>query len=145
IRGRQVQGPVEQRVAEVRAFKIDADLQAGRADAVIVRVIDVEHQVERPARQADPGDADLLQRDGRFGEREAADRRARETQQHEKRVTGKGKRTLSSHHVSRFSFPASRAIRSFSLCQNSIRSPMVFSYPNSLGSYHLAPRNTSGR
>ena len=36
-------------------------------------------------------------------------------------------------NVSRFSFPVSRAIRSFSFCQNAIRSPMVFSKPESVG------------
>src|SRR5436309_721904 len=122
------------------SFEIDPDLEPGGADPVVVRVVDVERQLKRTARQTDPGDGDFLQLDVRFGERQAAEGGAGEVQQHHgKRESGNGKREVSCHYVSRFPFPVSRSIRSFTCLQNSIRSAMVFSYPNSLGSYHLVP------
>src|SRR5439155_11253767 len=45
------------------------------------------------------------------------------------------------YHVARSALAAFRLI----ISQNSMRSPMVFSYPNAVGSYHLAPRSVSGR
>src|SRR5256885_5674295 len=53
------------------SIEIDPDLEPGGADPVVVRVVDVERQLKRTARQTDPGDGDFLQLDVRFGERQA--------------------------------------------------------------------------
>src|SRR5438046_5119416 len=128
------------------SIEIDPDLEPGGADPVVVRVVDVERQLKRTARQTDPGDGDFLQLDVRFGERQAAEGGAGDAQQdHGKRETRNEKGDVLCHHVSRFPFPVSRSIRSLNCFQNSIRSPIVFSYPAAVGSYQLAPRNTSGK
>src|ERR1051325_1580790 len=73
IGGRQVERPVQQRVAEVRALEIDAHFESRRAQPVVVRVPHVEHEIERAAGEPDAGDVDLLKRDIGLGEREAAE------------------------------------------------------------------------
>jgi len=72
----------------VRSFEIDPDLEPGGAHPVVVRVVDVERQLKRTARQTDPGDGDFLQLDVRFGERQPADGRARERKERDDREAG---------------------------------------------------------
>src|SRR5207247_5844842 len=60
------------RVAEVRVLEVDPHFEPGGADAVVVGVVHVEHQIERAAREADPRDVDLLQLEVGLGERQVA-------------------------------------------------------------------------
>src|SRR5256885_6604568 len=137
IRRRQIKRPVEQRVTEMRAFQIDADLQPGGADAVVVGVVDVEYEIEGAARQADPADGDLLQCHVRLGERQPAEGGAGEAE------GGKGRQQAVEGGRGHSVF-SSAALRLRSAHQ-SMRCLMSFSNPNSVGSYQLAPRNASGR
>src|SRR2546422_677245 len=146
IRGGEVERPLQQRVAEVPALEVDTDLEPRGADAVVVGIVDVEHQVECAAGDAQPGDVDRFEPEFGLLESEPAQGGAGETQQdHGNRETRTGKPEVSYHYVSSFPFPVSRSIRSFSCLQNSIRSAMVFSYPSWLGSYQRCPRRASGR
>ena len=63
VRGRKVERPLEVGITEVRVLEIERHLDARRADAIIVGVVDVEHQVHRPTGDSDPGDVNLLQLD----------------------------------------------------------------------------------
>src|SRR5438552_350433 len=62
------------------AFEIDPHLEPGGADAVVVGVVDIEHEIEGAARQPDSGDRDLLEGDLRLGERQPAEGGAGETE-----------------------------------------------------------------
>ena len=73
IGGRQIERPLQQRIAEVRPLEIHAHLEPRGADAVLVWVIDVEHQLKRAAREAHAGDVDLLQFKLGLAERELAE------------------------------------------------------------------------
>src|SRR6266850_2560751 len=116
----------------MRPFEIDADLEPGRAEPIVVRVVDVEHQVEGPTRQADARDGDLLQGEIGLLERQPTQRSAGGRQH------GEGQK--GALHV------APSAVAFFlSSAHHSIRCLMSFSNPNSVGSYQLAPRNTAGR
>src|SRR6266699_945259 len=143
IGGRQIERPLQQRIAEVRPLEIHPHLEPGGADAVLGWVVDVEHQLERAARQAHAGAVDLLQLELGLLKRQAPEGSTCETQHdHGKRETRNGKRAVSCHYVSPLPFPLSR---SFICLQNSIRFLMSCSNPNSLGSYHFCPRSASGR
>ena len=145
VLGRKIEWSLQQRVAEMPLLEVEPDLHPGRAQPIAVGVVHVEHQVERAARQPESCDVDLFQLDVGLTEREAADggTATHHHHPHGKRETGNGKHTP--HHVSPFPLPVSRTTRSFNVFQNSIRSLTVFSYPDSVGSYQLAPRNASGR
>src|SRR5256886_12244287 len=88
------------------SIEIDPDLEPGGADPVVVRVVDVERQLKRTARQTDPGDGDFLQLDVRFGERQAAEGGARERKERDDREAGCEMRDASVHLP--FPPPASR-------------------------------------
>src|SRR5207244_7951349 len=79
------------------SIELDPDLEPGGADPVVVRVVDVERQLKRTARQTDPGDGDFLQLDIRFGERQAAEGGAGERKERDERETGCEMRDESVH------------------------------------------------
>jgi len=60
---------------------------------------------------------------------------------------GRARRARRARRVSRFTFHVSRSLpaRRLTSAHHANRSRTVFSNPPSVGSYHLAPRNTSGR
>src|SRR2546421_6899266 len=119
------------------AFEIDPHLEPGGADAVVVGVVDIEHEIEGAARQPDSGDRDLLEGDLRLGERQPAEGGAGEAE------GGKGRQQAVEGGRGHSVF-SSAALRLRSAHQ-SMRCLMSFSNPNSVGSYQLAPRNASGR
>src|SRR5438128_11796146 len=94
------------------SIEIDPDLEPGGADPVVVRVVDVERQLKRTARQTDPGDGDFLQLDVRFGERQAAEGGARERKERDDREAGCEMREANGHGAVR----ASAARITYALC-----------------------------
>src|SRR5207244_6126927 len=63
-------------ITEVPALEVDPDLEPGRANAIVVRIVRIEHEVERPPQEAESGDVDGFEPDVGLLEREPAERRA---------------------------------------------------------------------
>src|SRR6266487_4050704 len=74
----QVQGFVYKGFPEVRACKLQTNFEPRAAQSILIRIVHIEHEVERAATQAHAGDIDLLQLDLRALEVERVpQRRAR--------------------------------------------------------------------
>src|SRR5574341_1058541 len=58
---REIERAFQQRVAEMGVFEIDAHLEPGAPEPVLIGVEDVEHEIHGPAGQSQPRDVDLLQ------------------------------------------------------------------------------------
>ena len=76
ISRREVERPLEQRIAEVPALEIDPDLHPGGADTVVVGIVHVERKIQGPAREPDADDLDLPELDLGILERQPSQRGA---------------------------------------------------------------------
>lgn len=66
----QIQWFVYQGIPEIRPRQLEANFEPGAAQAVVVGIVHVEHEVEGTAAEPQAGDIDLLQLDLRVLERE---------------------------------------------------------------------------
>jgi hypothetical protein len=62
LRG-QIQGFVYKGIPEIRASQLQTNFEPCTAQPILIRIVHIEHEVERAALQAESCDVDLLQRD----------------------------------------------------------------------------------
>ena len=59
----EIQGFVYKGFPEIRPRQLERNLKSRTAQAIVIRIVDVEHEVHRAALQPEPGYIDLLQLD----------------------------------------------------------------------------------